>query len=229
VGAADDPGGSLRHPLTRTLLALTFSAGIVDAVSFLALGSVFTANMTGNVLLLGFALAGTNGLPVIRPLVSLTAFLAGAVLGGALARGHARRAPDGLAAAIALESGLVCLAAFVALATDPEPGDLSTGAVIALLAFAMGSRTATVRAFAVPDLPTTVLTMTLTGLAADIGTDRGTAADARRRSAAVAALFCGALAGALLLQVDLAVALFAMAASSLLAGAGYVLALRRTG
>lgn len=70
--------GSVRHPLARALLALTFSTGVVDAVSYLALGRVFTANMTGNVVLLGFGIAGGDGLPVVAPMVSLGAFLVGA-------------------------------------------------------------------------------------------------------------------------------------------------------
>jgi Protein of unknown function (DUF1275) len=55
----------LRHPLARALIVLTFTTGLVDAVSYLGLGHVFTANMTGNVVLLGFGLAGGTGLPVL--------------------------------------------------------------------------------------------------------------------------------------------------------------------
>jgi Protein of unknown function (DUF1275) len=54
---------SLSHPLTLSLLALTFSTGLIDAASYLGLGRVFTANMTGNVVLLGFGIAGAAGLP----------------------------------------------------------------------------------------------------------------------------------------------------------------------
>src|SRR5580704_15246409 len=67
------------------LLAMTAVTGIVDAVSFLALGRVFTANMTGNVVLLGFALAGVPGISILRSVVALLAFFAGAVLGGRMA------------------------------------------------------------------------------------------------------------------------------------------------
>src|ERR1019366_10625540 len=77
---------SVRHPLTRALLVLTFTTGLVDAVSYLALGHVFTANMTGNIVLLGFGIAGSGGLPVLAPLVSLGAFLVGAGAGGVLAK-----------------------------------------------------------------------------------------------------------------------------------------------
>jgi hypothetical protein len=60
---------TIRHPLTRALLVLTFSTGLVDSVSYLGLGRVFTANMTGNIVLLGFGVAGGVGLPVVAPLV----------------------------------------------------------------------------------------------------------------------------------------------------------------
>src|SRR5437868_15296221 len=65
---------SLHHPLARALLALTFTTGLVDAVSYLGLGRVFTANMTGNVVLLGFGVAGAGGLPVVAPVVRWSRF-----------------------------------------------------------------------------------------------------------------------------------------------------------
>ena len=72
---------SIKHPLARTLLVLTFTTGLVDAVSYLGLGRVFTANMTGNIVFLGFGIAGSGGLPVVAPLISLGAFLLGAGAG----------------------------------------------------------------------------------------------------------------------------------------------------
>src|SRR5438132_9567142 len=84
---------SLRHPLTRALLVLTFTTGLVDAVSYLGLGRVFTANMTGNVVLLGFGLAGGSGLPVLAPVISLGCFLVGAGAGGALVHRVAEHHP----------------------------------------------------------------------------------------------------------------------------------------
>ena len=68
------------------MLALTFSTGIADAVGYLGLDKVFTANMTGNVVILGMAIAGADGLPVIGPLVALFAFMLGAAIGGRVLR-----------------------------------------------------------------------------------------------------------------------------------------------
>src|ERR1700744_3134025 len=68
--------------LTCALLGMTAVTGLVDAVSFLSLGHVFTANMTGNIVFLAFATAHVSGLSVARSLTALLAFLVGAILGG---------------------------------------------------------------------------------------------------------------------------------------------------
>src|SRR5882757_8024836 len=109
---------SLRHPLVRALLVLTFTTGLVDAVSYLGLGHVFTANMTGNIVFLGFGIAGSGGLPVVAPLVSLGAFLVGAGAGGLLATRLAERHPEHLARALAIEVGLIAAAAVIAAVVD---------------------------------------------------------------------------------------------------------------
>src|SRR6516164_6763807 len=95
--------GSVRHPLARALLVLTFTTGLVDAVSYLGLGRVFTANMTGNVVLLGFGIAGSGGLPVVAPIVSLVSFLVGAGGGGVLVKRMATRHPALVARALGIE------------------------------------------------------------------------------------------------------------------------------
>src|ERR1700690_419054 len=75
------------------LLGLTVVTGLVDAVSFLSLGRVFTANMTGNIVLLAFATAHVSGLSISRSLTAVLAFLVGAILGG---RVMARATPASL-------------------------------------------------------------------------------------------------------------------------------------
>src|SRR4051794_22471229 len=188
----------IHDPLTRALLVLTFSTGLVDAVSYLGLGRVFTANMTGNIVLLGFGIAGSGGLPVVAPLVSLGAFLVGSAVGGAMAVRIGDRPAQHVGRALGMETALVLAAAIVAAAADVEPNSFSGDAVIALLALGMGVRNATVRRLAVPDLTTTVLTMTLTGLAADSRVAGGSGRGSIRRIAAVLAMLVGAVAGAVL-------------------------------
>jgi uncharacterized membrane protein YoaK (UPF0700 family) len=213
---------SIRHPLARALLVLTFSTGLVDAVSYLGLGRVFTANMTGNIVLLGFGVAGSEGLPVVAPLVSLGAFLVGSAVGGMLATATQDHHPDHVARALGIEAVLILVAAIVAAAIDVEPGTFDAGVVIALLALAMGVRNATVRKLGVPDLTTTVLTMTLTGLAADSRVAGGSGGGSVRRITAVLAMLTGALAGALLLEISLVPPLLASAALALLVALAYV-------
>ena len=207
----------VRHPLARALLVLTFTTGLVDAVSFLGLGRVFTANMTGNIVFLGFGIAGSAGLPVVAPLISLGSFLLGAGGGGVLAKRIGERQVEHLARALAIEVSLLAVAAALAAAVDARPNAASGDIVIALLAFAMGVRNATVRRIGVPDLTTTVLTMTLTGLAADSPPAGGSGKGSARRTAAVAAMFGGALAGALMLKTSLALPLIAAAGLALAA------------
>jgi uncharacterized membrane protein YoaK (UPF0700 family) len=192
---------TIGQPLTRALLVLTFTTGLIDAASFLGLGSVFVANMTGNVLFLGFGIAGSGDLPVVAPLVSLAAFLAGATVGGRLAAGPERALY--LSRAMLIEVGLILLALLWTLVVDVTPGRFSADLAIALLAFAMGSRNASVRRLTVAEPATLVLTTTLTGLAAESSLGGGEGSGTGRRALAVVAMLLGAIAGALLLKVDL--------------------------
>src|SRR5690242_46024 len=213
---------SVRHPLTRALLALTFSTGLLDAVSYLALGRVFTANMTGNVVLLGFGIAGSGGLPVVAPIVSLAAFLIGGGAGGAMVRRLADRHPVLVARGLAIEVSLLVIAAVVAAATTVHPRSAAAFALIVLIASAMGVRNAIVRHIAVPDLTTTVLTMTLSGLAAESRLAGGSGKGSVRRLSAVLAMLTGALAGALLLRTSVFVPLAVAAALALATLLAYV-------
>lgn len=199
--------GSIRHPLTQALMALTFTTGLVDAASYLGLGRVFTANMTGNVVLLGFGLAGAGGLPVLAPICSLAAFLLGSAAGGALVRRLQKRHPTLVARALVIEVSLVAASAILAGVGSLKPRSPAADVVIVLLACAMGVRSTVVRRIGVPDLSTVVLTMTLSALASESRPAGGSGVGTVRRVAAVVSMFTGALAGALLLKVSLFVPL----------------------
>ncbi len=110
----------------------------------------------------------------------------------------------------------------IAAALTVHPKTFAADAVIALLAFAMGVRNATVRTFAVPDLTTTVLTLTLTGLAADLRKIGNTAAATHRRIAAATAMLIGAFAGAMALKVDMWLPLAAASGLALVTGLVYL-------
>ncbi|WP_330457592.1 DUF1275 domain-containing protein [Streptomyces sp. NBC_00820] len=206
--------------LVAVLLALTVVSGLIDAVSYLGLGHVFTANMTGNVVVLGFAAAGAPGFSVPHTATSLACFLLGAVCGGRLAArcrpgSHGRWAR----ATLATEALLVGGSAAIAFVWPDRTPTLY--ALIALTAFAMGLRNATVRKLGVPDLTTTVLTMTLTALASDSRLGDGSGRRSPRRTAAVCAMFAGACLGAwLVLHHGLGLPLLiAAVASAVLAAA----------
>ncbi|MGA9832579.1 MAG: DUF1275 family protein, partial [Trebonia sp.] len=71
-------------PLPALLLILTVVTGVVDSISILALGRVFVANMTGNVVFAGFAIVGAPGFSLGASRFALAGFLVGAAAGGAV-------------------------------------------------------------------------------------------------------------------------------------------------
>ena len=145
------------------LLVLTIVTGVVDAVSYIALGHVFVANMTGNVVFLGFALAGASGLSAPASLAALAAFLLGALAGGRIVVLHREHRGRHLRSASAIGAALVLLAAVLAAIIGQPVSAGARYALIVPLAIAMGIQNATARRLAVSDLTTTVLTLTLTG------------------------------------------------------------------
>ncbi|MEV5505644.1 YoaK family protein [Streptomyces orinoci] len=210
--------------LPAVLACLTVVSGFVDAVSYIGLGHVFTANMTGNVVVLGFAAARTPGFSLLASGVSLTGFLVGAVTGGRLAV-HLGARRRWVGAALAVETaGTAVATAIAALA----PLDQVRYAVIGVLALAMGCRNAMTRRVGLPDLTTTVLTGTLTGLAAESSAAGGANPRFRRRLGSVALMFTGALAGAWLLRLcGLTTCLVADTGAVLAVLLGYLLATHR--
>lgn len=204
-------------PLTRVLLALTFVTGIVDAVSFLALGQVFSAMQTGNVIFLGFGLAGTADAPTAAPLVGLGAFLLGGGVAGLLARKEARLEGSGLVPALAGEVALLAAAAVVAVVVDVDRGHFSAYLLIAMLSLAMGLRNTVVRGFGGPNLATTVLNLSLSAMTTHAPLSLASGEDLGERAGGFVAILVGAAAGALLLRVTPALPLATAAAITLVA------------
>ncbi len=183
------------QPLVMSLAVLTLVSGIVDAVSYLGLGHVFTANMTGNIVLVGFALAGAPGFSLAASATALGAFVCGAVAGGRISLRVARKRSL-LVTAVTLEAGFTVVAAVIAASVAVLGAGWPRFTVIALLAFAMGIRNSVVRKMGVADMTTTVITTTITGLAADSSLGGGTNPNAPRRAISVSCMFVGALVGA---------------------------------
>jgi uncharacterized membrane protein YoaK (UPF0700 family) len=202
-GSDDAPGlwrglvNDANHgPFPVLLMVMTATTGIVDAVSILSLGRVFVANMTGNVVFVAFALARAKGFSLDASLFALGGFLLGAFGGGWVLRRLRLNRAELLRSSVGVEFLLLVVSLVIAvLVGAPIPGAAADG-IAASLAIALGVQNAVVRRLAVPDLTTTVLTMTLTGIAADMPNQtRGVAG---RRILAVAMMLTGALCGALL-------------------------------
>lgn len=217
------PGGP-HGPLPPLLLALTVVTGLVDAFSYLVLGRVFVANMTGNVVFLAFSLAGASGFSVTASLLALAGFVAGALVGGRAGRRLAGHRGRLLLAVTGAQTVLVVAAWAIAAAADLPARDGARWALIVLLGLAMGGQNAVARQLAVPDLTTTVLTMTITGMSADGRLAGGRNAKAGVRLLSALAMFAGALVGAALighsgqeLPLPLAAALLAAVCAALFA------------
>ena len=214
--------GSKDGLLPPLLVALTVVTGLVDAFSYLVLGHVFVANQTGNVVFFAFALAGIGGFSVAASLGAIGCFALGALAAGRLGRSLAGRRELLLGVTVGIQAVIVAEAVtMTALAATPMQVGLRY-ALIAVLAAAMGVQNATARKLAVPDLTTTVLTLTITGMAADSPLAGATGTHLARRLISVAAMFLGALAGALLvlhvhIVYPLVIALVILAAVAIIA------------
>jgi uncharacterized membrane protein YoaK (UPF0700 family) len=183
-------------PLPPLLLALTVVTGLVDSFSYLTLGNVFVANMTGNVVFLAFALVGAHGFSIPASLAALVAFGVGALIGGRVCSRLAHDRARLLSSCTTIQA--VFVAASVALAALSET-PVSEGfryGLIVVLGISMGVQNAAARHLAVPDLTTTVLTMTITGISADGPAAGRTGARAGRRGLTILSMFVGALVGA---------------------------------
>src|SRR5258705_13319361 len=209
------------------LLGMTAVTGLVDAVSFLSLGRVFTANMTGNVVILAFATARVPGLSIAYSLTALLSFLVGAIFGGRI---MARAGVDSqirfAAQAFVLEVVFLTVASFCSIGyrSDLLEHSFQPFALIAFTALAMGTRNAAVRKLAIPDLTTTVLTLTITGIGADSSIAHGNNPRLARRVEAVVAMFLGAAGGAGIIRYSLSAAFWVWAANPPPCSAGFVLA-----
>lgn len=150
---------------TTALLLLTTATGVVDAVSYLSLDRVFTGNMTGNVLFIGFALVGVPGIPLLNNAVALGGFVVGSVVGG-------RVVPRGTHAVLPRASlwtlgvGTAVAAALCAVwFAMPDLHDPMLLVVTGLLAALMGAQVAAVKPIGNADITTVVVTSTLANLA----------------------------------------------------------------
>jgi uncharacterized membrane protein YoaK (UPF0700 family) len=168
------------------------------------MGHVLTANMTGNIIFLGFAVGGIPGLPIGRSVTALGFGLAGGFFAGKLDSLLAKLQRHlWLAAAFGFEALLLFAAMTVAWRSQGREGHAALYGIIALTAAGMGMRNGTVKRLAVPDLTTTVLTLTVAALAFDFSFTPGSNPRWRRRVGSVFSMFSGAIVGVHLLKYSL--------------------------
>jgi uncharacterized membrane protein YoaK (UPF0700 family) len=175
------------------LILLTFLAGLVDGVTYISLGHVFVANMTGNIVFIGFALAGAN-ISLIGSLIALACFMIGASIGGKNIAHHGNQRFKLLHRTVLSMSITLLIALVLSIIWGNHLQSIDKYILIVLLGLTMGLQNTTARALAVPDLTTTVLTMSITGLVAD-STRSFNKESLLRRLIAVFTIFIGALVG----------------------------------
>jgi len=190
-------------PRVRDLLlsSLTISSGAIDAISFLALGKVFTAFMTGNIAFLGLKVSGNSAPDIVSILVSMLAFAFGVVVSTRIVRSIKDPVFWSHLVTVALSVSLIAQAIFVAVwfGVDGRPSTNIIHYLLGFWAFAMGVQSAAVRRLHVEGVFTTAATATFIFLAGDITNWSATAVERRRLTGILISLFIGATAGGLLL------------------------------
>jgi uncharacterized membrane protein YoaK (UPF0700 family) len=184
---------------------MTLVTGLVDAFSFLVLGHIFVANMTGNVVFIAFAVVGAPGFSVPVSVTALAAFFVGSFGAGALGSRLGGNRGRLLAISACIQVVFIAMSLVVVyLSGNPVSGVYLYGLTVPL-AVSMGVQNATARRLAVPDLTTTVLTLTIVGIGADSHAAGGSGSRAGRRVISVASMFLGAAVGAfMVLNVSIA-------------------------
>jgi len=190
-------GDRTERAYSGALLVLTVATGAIDGVSYLALDRVFTGNMTGNVLFIGFGIVGVADIPLLNNVVALLAFMLGAVVGARVAGSSPGPVRLRRSALVMVFVNTVLVLAvggiWIALGRIGTPEMIIITGVLALL---LGAQAAAVKQVGIRDLSTVVVTMTMVNLSTDsrLGGGRGVAWF--RRVAAIVTMGLGALAAA---------------------------------
>jgi uncharacterized membrane protein YoaK (UPF0700 family) len=182
-------------------MALTVSSGVVDAISFIAMGKVFTAFMTGNLVFLGLGAAhafAPGGPNIVRVAVALAAFALGVFVVGRIDRRlRARRTALSVALAGVLLAQVVFLAGW--LAVSGHPAQTFTTCLAAVAALAMGMQSGAVGSLDVKAIFTTAATATLINLSREAADPGVSETRPLQLAAVLVCLVLGATVGGVLL------------------------------
>ncbi|PRY67552.1 uncharacterized membrane protein YoaK (UPF0700 family) [Glaciihabitans tibetensis] len=191
----------MHRSYTAGLLLLTASTGAIDAVSYLALDRVFTGNMTGNVLFIGFALVGVAGIPLLNNIIALLGFVVGSIVSGRIVgRGHQEKLP--LASAwVLLVGGALAIGLGIFWTVLGDLPHLAILVITFLLAVVMGGQVSAVKPVGNSDITTIVVTNTLANLARDSRLGGGKGQAWVHRLLAVVMMGLGAALGAWVITI----------------------------
>ena len=178
------------------LLLLTFATGLADSISILVLGHVFVANMTGNVIFLGFWLAPRTSIDLTAVVVALPTFVCTTVLSGRLSRHFGERTRPWITTVLATEIVLLAVLSILAGAGVLRYHDDSKLIIIGILAVTFGLQHSSARQFGIQELSTTVLTSTIVSLGLDSKLAGGTGEREKLRISVVLTMCAGAFIGA---------------------------------
>jgi uncharacterized membrane protein YoaK (UPF0700 family) len=178
------------------LMLLTFATGLADALSILVLGHVFVANMTGNVIFLGFWLAPRTSIDLTAVVVALPTFVCTTIISGRLSRHYGDRTRTWITTVLATEIALLLTLSVLAGAGVLRYHDNSKLVMIGLLAVTFGLQHSSARQFGIQELSTTVLTSTIVSLGLDSHLAGGTGERQKLRISVVFTMCAGAFLGA---------------------------------
>ena len=178
------------------LLLLTFATGLADAISILVLGHVFVANMTGNVIFLGFWLAPKANIDLTAVAVALPTFVCTTIFSGRLSRHFGERTRRWITTVLATEIVLLVVLSILAGTGVLRYHDNTKLVMIAVLAVTFGLQHSSARQFGIQELSTTVLTSTIVSLGLDSRLAGGTGEREKLRLSVVFTMCAGAFVGA---------------------------------
>ena len=178
------------------LLLLTFATGLADSLSILVLGHVFVANMTGNVIFLGFWLAPRTSIDLTAVAVALPTFVTTTILSGRLSRHFGIRTRPWITTVLTTEIVLLATLSILAGAGVLHYHDNTKLIMIGFLAVTFGLQHSSARQFGIQELSTTVLTSTIVSLGIDSRLSGGTGERQKLRFTVVFTMCAGAFLGA---------------------------------
>lgn len=146
------------------LMLLASVAGCIDVMSYYRLGHVFTANMTGNTILLGLSIGEGKLSSSLHSLTALAGFFVGALLGAFIVENKKKSWPFYITLSLAIESCIIAALAIIWLLQKKPISEAMLYTSILLSAIAMGIQSAAIRHLHIPGVVTTFITGTLTSI-----------------------------------------------------------------